>query len=57
MVRALESRAPWVYCEWACVVNLDTEVLEISGRAEEKKPGHRFGDVRMGRYTGLQFLL
>ncbi|KAI9770208.1 MAG: hypothetical protein M1839_003236 [Geoglossum umbratile] len=35
----------WIYCEWAYVVDLDTEVLEVFSGSEQKKPSHRFGDV------------
>jgi hypothetical protein len=31
-----------LFCEWAYIVDLDAEVLEVFGGAVKKKPGHRF---------------
>ncbi|KXX79617.1 hypothetical protein MMYC01_203024 [Madurella mycetomatis] len=33
------------YCEWAYVVDLDKEVMEVYGEAERKHETHRFVDV------------
>jgi hypothetical protein len=35
----------WLSCEWAYVVDLDAEVLEVFSGSEEKNPNHRFRDV------------
>ena len=32
-------------CEWAYVVDLDTQILEVYGSSEEKRKDHRFHDV------------
>lgn len=32
-------------CEWAYVIDLDTEVLEVYGGGDQKREGHRFNDV------------
>ncbi|GAB1314668.1 hypothetical protein MFIFM68171_04878 [Madurella fahalii] len=37
-----------VLCEWAYVIDLDKEVLEVYGGAENKHPGHRFVNVGDG---------
>ena len=34
-----------LYCEFAYVVNLDTEILEVFHGAKKKTPNHRFRDV------------
>ncbi|PPQ62813.1 hypothetical protein CVT24_000507 [Panaeolus cyanescens] len=34
-----------LFCEWAYVIDLDNEVLEIFGGAEHKTENHRFKDV------------
>lgn len=42
---ALSFANNWLYCEFAYVVDLDTEVLEVFHDVEKKTPDHRFGDV------------
>lgn len=34
-----------LFCEWAYVVDLDKEVMEVYGDCERKHDGHRFKDV------------
>ncbi|KAH6854437.1 hypothetical protein B0I37DRAFT_30567 [Chaetomium sp. MPI-CAGE-AT-0009] len=41
----LEFANDGLFCEWAYVVDLDKEVLEVYGGAEDKNDGHRFRDV------------
>ncbi|KAL2159158.1 hypothetical protein VTH06DRAFT_2590 [Thermothelomyces fergusii] len=41
----LEFANDALFCEWAYVIDLDTEVFEIYGGSEKKRDGHRFKDV------------
>jgi flagellar motor switch/type III secretory pathway protein FliN len=41
----LEFANDGMFCEWAYVIDLDKEVLEVYGGCEKKRDGHRFQDV------------
>jgi hypothetical protein len=45
--RNLEFANDCPNCEWAYVINLDQETLEIFHHWEDKRSGHRFNDVGM----------
>ncbi|KAF9042050.1 hypothetical protein BJ165DRAFT_1415888 [Panaeolus papilionaceus] len=45
LVLSLTFANDGLFCEWAYVIDLDKEVLEIYGGSEHKHEGHRFKDV------------